>query len=378
MQYHAAVPAMSKPKLKPPIDPRVLPPSPGLRWNWDFGIGLNDLDTRRLLALLTALLDKDALGDAAAAAGMSYRAAWGLLRRCQAAFGADLVAMERGRGTRLTALGESLVEMDAAAGLALAAVRETWEQRMSDLVRPRGGTAAALRLRLYASHDLALADWVEHGRRVPVEVSWHGSEEALAALGRGECDLAGFHVPENWTPQQLTAWLRQWLRPRLHVCLPVMRRQQGLMVARGNPLGLLAVGDIAARGARMVNRQAGSGTRRLLDDLFAAQGIDPRAIDGYAHEEFTHDAVAASVAGGTADVGFGIRAAAARYDLDFVPLLQERYGFALRHAALGSEAMQSFLRRLGGRTFQDRLASLPGYQPLPAAVGDWDGFLAPL
>jgi molybdate transport repressor ModE-like protein len=376
MQYHAAVPAMSK--TKPLIGPRALPPSPGLRWNWDFGIGLTDLDTRRLLVLLTALLDKEALGDAAAVAGMSYRAAWGLLRRCQAAFGADLVAMERGRGTRLTALGESLVEMDAAAGLALASVRETWEQRMSDLVRPREEAGAVPRLRLYASHDLALADWVEHGRRVPVAVAWHGSEEALAALGRGECDLAGFHVPETWTREQLAAWLGQWLRSRLHVCLPVMRREQGLMVAPGNPLGLLTVADIAARGLRMVNRQAGSGTRRLIDDLFAAQGVDPRTIDGYAHEEFTHDAVAASVAGGAADVGFGIRAAAVRYDLDFVPLLQERYGFALRHAALGSEAMQTFLHRLGGRTFRSRLASLPGYQPLAAAVGDWDGFLSPL
>jgi molybdate-binding protein len=156
-----------------------------------------------------------------------------------------------------------------------------------------------------------------------------------------------------------------------------MRRQQGLMVARGNPLGLRDLADVAARSARMVNRQRGSATRALIDQLLAAKGIDGRDIDGYAHEEFTHDAVAATVAGGSADAGIGIMAAAARFDLDFVPLVQERYGFALRHAALESDAMQTFLRRIAGTTFRSRLAALPGYQPLTAArVGKWETFLA--
>jgi molybdate-binding protein len=115
----------------------------------------------------------------------------------------------------------------------------------------------------------------------------------------------------------------------------------------------------------------------LIDQLLADQGIDGVRIDGYGHEEFTHDAVAATVAGGSADAGFGIMAAAARYDLDFVPLIQERYGFALRHAALTSEAMQAFQRRIAGDTFRNRLAALPGYQPLArVAVGDWLSFLA--
>jgi molybdate transport repressor ModE-like protein len=351
-------------------------PVPSLRWNWDFGIDLSDVDTRRLLLLLNALLETPALGQAAAAAKMSYRAAWGLLRQSQERFGANLVVMERGRGTRLAPFGESLVEMDAAARQALGAVHQSWERRMRQLVSPalsRGGAS----LRLYASHDLALADWVEHGRRVPVEVAWYGSEEALAALGRGECDLAGFHAPETWTGRQLSAWLGRWLTPKLHVCVPVMRRQQGLIVARGNPLALRKLSDLVARGARMVNRQRGSGTRQLIDQLLADQGIDGVRIDGYGHEEFTHDAVAATVAGGSADAGFGIMAAAARYDLDFVPLIQERYGFALRHAALTSEAMQAFQRRIAGDTFRNRLAALPGYQPLArVAVGDWLSFLA--
>lgn len=354
-------------------------PLPHLRWNWDFGIDLGDVDTRRLLTLLTALIETAALGKAAQVAGMSYRAAWGLLRHCRQEFGLDLVTMERGRGTRLTAFGESLVEMDGAARAALGKVHGTWEARMRDLLAPAllEAHGAAPRPSLHASHDLALADWMEHGRHVPVDITWRGSEEALAALGRGECDIAGFHAPETWSPEQLTQWLKRWLKPKLHVCIPVMRRRQGLIVARGNPLKLHSLADIAARGARMVNRQRGSGTRSLIDQLLAVNGIDPARIDGYAHEEFTHDAVAASIAGGAADAGFGIEAAAARYDLDFVPLVDERYGFALRHAALESPAGQTLLRRLAGRTFRQRLLSLPGYEPLgKLSAGRWEDFLA--
>ena len=353
---------------------------PRLRWSWDLGFELGEADTRRLLQLLTGLLETTALGKAAAAAGMSYRAAWGLLRRCREEFGLELVVMERGRGTRLTAFGESLVEMDGAARLALGEVHAVWEARMHALLAPakRKDNAGGVppRLTLHASHDLALADWVEHGRQVPVDIVWRGSEEALAALGRGECDVAGFHVPENWQAEHLAAWLRRWLKPRLHVLVPLMRRRQGLIVARGNPLRLRSLADVAARGARMVNRQRGSGTRTLIDQLLAAKGIEPASIDGYAHEEFTHDAVAATVAGGSADAGFGIMAAAARYDLDFVPLVTERYGFALRHAAINTEVGQALLRRLSGPTFRQRLAALPGYEPLSAAVTEtWPAFL---
>ena len=365
---------------KPATNQRISSSAPRLRWSWNLGFDLGDADTRRLLQLLTALLETSALGRAAAAAGMSYRAAWGLLRRCEEEFGLRLVVMERGRGTRLTALGESLVEMDGAARLALNEVHAVWEARMHGLLAPTrqdGGVGGVPpRLTLHASHDLALADWVEHGRRVPVDVSWHGSEEALAALGRGECDVAGFHVPETWTSARLTAWLQRWLKSRLHVLVPLMRRRQGLIVARGNPLRLRSLADVAARGARMVNRQRGSGTRTLIDQLLATNSIAPDSIDGYAHEEFTHDAVAATVAGGSADAGFGIMAAAARYDLDFVPMVTERYGFALRHALLNTAAGQALLRRLSGPTFRQRLAALPGYEPLSAVAADaWAAFL---
>ncbi len=349
---------------------------PHLRWNWDFGPLLQDVDSSRLLQLLAGISSGGTLGAAADDSGMSYRTAWGLLRQCEQALGTSLVVMERGRGTRLTEFGAALVELDVAARAALDTVHAPWQRRLEALLAPVVRTAPE-RLRVAASHDLALADWVEHGRRIRFELSWRGSEEALAALGRGECELAGFHVPEGWPMARIENWLGRWLEPTTHVCLPVMRRRQGLIVARGNPHRLASLADIARRGLRMVNRQRGSGTRALIDELLAASHVRPESIAGYQHEEFTHEAVAAEVATGQADAGVGIEAAAARYDLAFVPLVSECYGFAMTQAIAESPEGKGFLARLHGNTFRQRLLAMPGYEPLPVRVpGTWEAFLA--
>lgn len=348
---------------------------PRLRWTWDFGPLLGDVDSSRLLRLLTALAEGGALGAAARNVGMSYRSAWGLLRDCEQALGASMVIMERGRGTRLTEFGAALVALDAAARRALDEVHAPWQRKLEALIAPVVRSAPE-RLRLAASHDLALADWVEHGRRIRFELFWRGSEEALAELGRDECEMAGFHVPEDWTVVQLDIWLRRWLDSTRHLCFPVMRRRQGLIVARGNPHRVQTLADVSRRGLRMVNRQRGSGTRSLIDQLLAANGLRPEQLAGYNHEEFTHEAIAATVATGQADVGFGIEAAAARYDLGFIPLVTERYGFAMTGSVAASPEGRAFIARLHGNTFRQRLLAMPGYEPLsPTEPGPWAGFI---
>jgi putative molybdopterin biosynthesis protein len=117
---------------------------------------------------------------------------------------------------------------------ALDAVHAPWQRKLEALLAPVV-RAAPERLRVAASHDLALADWVEHGRRIRFELSWRGSEDGLAALGRGECELAGFHVSENWPVARVDELAWALADAGIHVCLPVMRRRQGLIVARGNP-----------------------------------------------------------------------------------------------------------------------------------------------
>ena len=337
------------------------PPLPdAIRWTWDFGIGLGDADSAALTALLKALRDDGRLAEAARAAGISYRTAWGLLRQCEDGFGRPLVVKERGRGTRLSEFGEQLVRLDSEARTGLREAHQPWNRRLHALLSAAGDSAPA-RLPLAASHDLALGDWIENGRHVQVDVFWRGSEEALAALARGEFDIAGFHLPAAWLPAQRLAWLSRWLKNRQFQIFPIMLREHGLLTAAGNPLAVNSLADVARLGLRMVNRQRGSGTRNMIDELIAANGLQPQDIPGYAHEEFTHHAVAAAIATGQADVGFGIRAVAARYDLGFVPLGWDHYCLALRSGIANSPAVTQLLRRFQGETFLKRVTALTGY-----------------
>jgi molybdate-binding protein len=255
-------------------------------------------------------------------------------------------------------------------------VHAPWQRRLEALLAPVVRVAPE-RLRLAASHDLALADWVEHGRRIRFELFWRGSEEALAELGRDECEMAGFHVPESWTVAQLENWLGRWLDPARHVCLPVMRRSQGLIVARGNPHRVQTLADVSRRGLRLVNRQRGSGYAQPDRPVAGGQWPEAREHRRLPPRGIHPRGVAATIAAGQADVGFGIEAAAARYDLGFVPLVSERYGFAMPNTIAASPEGKAFLARLQGNTFRQRLLAMPGYQPLAVrAPGAWAEFLA--
>ena len=112
---------------------------------------------------------------------------------------------------------------------------------------------------------------------------------------------------------------------------------------------------------RFVNRQRGSGTRLLFDELLAQQDIDAADIEGYRDEEFTHLAVAVSVAAGRADAGFGVHAAAARFGLDFIPLQRERYWFAARARSIGDAPLERFRSGLAGRAFKRLARGFVGY-----------------
>ena len=145
-------------------------------------------------------------------------------------------------------------------------------------------------------------------------------------------------------------------------------RLQGLMVARGNPRGLKTLADVADKDARFVNRQPESGTRLCIDRLLAAAKVPPERINGYRTEEFTHAAVAATIASGMADAGVGIEAAARQQKLDFIPLIGERYLLAARKSTLARASAQELLEALRGQEFRSRCRSLPGYDP--AAAGE--------
>jgi len=315
---------------------------PELRWL--AGEGLPPRHGRALLRLLEALSRSDSLRAAAQACGISYRHAWGLLGAGARALGMPVVELQRGRGARLTPLGERLLEADAH-------VRATLERQFEKLraeVRAMLEPAVSPRppvLALHASHDLLLPELARlSAPRLRLDIAFRGADESLSSLARGECDLAGFHVADALPrAAAAAASLGRWLDPRKHQLVHFVAREQGIIVRPG--ARIRSVHDLARPGVRFINRPPGGAAREDLDL-----------------------AIAAEVAAGRADAGFGLRAAAARHKLDFVPLATERYYLAATRRALREAPMQALLSILRSRQFLDRVERLPGYDASSAGA----------
>jgi molybdate transport repressor ModE-like protein len=324
----------------------------------------------RLLPLLDAIAHRRSLSAAVADCGISYRAAWGLLRDYQHRIGAVLVDLERGRGASLSPAGERLVEAQRAAERRLARAFSALAVDIGPGARRRARSrpelqTPAMRLRLAASHDFALAALRE---ALPVEadlaleITVMGSLHALRLFDEGGTDLAGFHVPIGLRASDDFAEFRQLLNPKRDRLIRFADREQGFILPHGNAARVHNFADAARKGLRFVNRQPGSGTRVLIDRLLAVDGVDPSRLTGYGVEEFTHAAVGATVASGAADVGFGLRAAAAQYRLAFVPRVRERYYLAARASTLATPAVTRLIDLLRGPAFSRVIRTLAGYR----------------
>jgi putative molybdopterin biosynthesis protein len=317
-----------------------------------------------LFPLLQAIRESGSLGKAAKQIGTSYRYAWGLVGKWQALLGQPLVLKERGRGARLAPLGETLLWAERRLRARLTPQLESFSAEMQ---RELAGVifAAHPAVSVYASHDLALAglrDLLAQRAGVQLDLEFRGSLDSLEAFGKHRCDLAGFHVAEYQGRGTLAHLaFRRWLKPRSHRLIDFVTRQQGLVVAGGNPKRIRCLADLAQPGVRFVNRQRGSGTRFQFDQLLWEAGLDRASIEGYQTEEFTHLAVAATIGSGQADAGYGIKAAAAKYGLDFIPLVDERYLFVCRNESLEQPTVRQLLDELRGAEFRSLAAGLPGY-----------------
>lgn len=188
-----------------------------------------------------------------------------------------------------------------------------------------------------------------------------GSMGGLMAIRRRETHVAGCHLLNEADGTYNTAFLEKQFPQGGVYQVECVGRTQGLMVAPGNPQGLSGFQDIARPGLRYVNRQKGSGTRILADYLCRKEGVDPAAVYGYDREEFTHTAVAAQIAGGTADAGMGIWSAARIYGLDFLPVCVEQYDLIIPAYAWDTPMVRRLLELLAGPEFRARLERLGGY-----------------
>jgi molybdate transport repressor ModE-like protein len=322
----------------------------------------------RLLPLLEAVARTGSLAHAVGNCGMSYRAGWGLLRESRQHLGVDLVHLERGRGATLTPAGVHLVDAAAAAARRVARIAPALAIELAG-EREQSAPAGETPLRIAASHDLALAalrDAIDP-RALKLELRFVGSLTALEEYAQGRAvDAAGFHVAAGGPARDVAAPYLRFLSPRRDRLIRLVEREQGLILPRGNPARVKHFRDLAERGLRFVNRQRGSGTRLLIERHLKHEGIAPASLTGYATEEYTHAAVAATVASGGADAGFGLRAAAAQYGLGFVPLARERYFIAIRAADVAKPAIAALIEVLRGPTLSRIVARLPGYRATSA------------
>jgi len=215
------------------------------------------------------------------------------------------------------------------------------------------------------SHDLALDVLANHLHkqypRRSLSSSNVGSLGGLLALKRGEAHLAGSHLLDEESGEYNVPYVKRLLPDQDMVIINLVYREQGLIVAQGNPQGIGGLPDLTQQEVSFVNRQRGAGTRVLLDFKLRELGINPAEIRGYERVEFTHLAVAAAIASGTADAGLGIMSAAKALNLDFVPLLKERYDLIIPRLYYESPFLQPLLDILQQPSFRAEVESLGGY-----------------
>jgi putative molybdopterin biosynthesis protein len=198
-----------------------------------------------------------------------------------------------------------------------------------------------------------------------------GSLGGLLALKRGEAHLATSHLLDEETGEYNIPYIKRLLSDQEIVVVNLVFREQGLMVAKGNPKGIFDLSDLSRHDISLVNRQRGAGTRVLLDFKLRQLRINPKAIKGYERVEYTHLAVAAAVASGTADMGLGIRAAANALNLDFIPQLWERYDLVI--PKLYYHLVEPLLDILSLPSFQAEVNALGGYDTsqMGHTLADW-------
>lgn len=220
------------------------------------------------------------------------------------------------------------------------------------------------------SHD-PLLDWAVRESRCGLALLTQGSSDGLARLAAGQVAAALLHLPAEDLSDFNRPQADARLRGRGVALLEWARRDQGLLVAPGNPLGLHGVADLARPGVRVATRQAGAGSAALLERLLVREGIDPRGVGGGPVASSETD-LALAVRGDRADVGLGALAAARVLGLDFVPLLVERLDLAVSRAAWFEPPLQALFAFARGPLAAERARALGGYDLTSIGTVRWN------
>jgi molybdate transport repressor ModE-like protein len=293
--------------------------------------------------------------------GTSYRGAWGKLNQVEDALGMPLITRTKGHGSILTEFGKFLIQF---IGDMQAGYLEHGNLYQDILLKEikKIQKAESIRWKFFSSSDSVIQKAVGEIKGFDLKIA--GSGESLEKLLNGEAHIAGYHVSD----QKSSKAIYQRLSKNDIDIYPVMKRTQGLIVKKGNPLRIRSLEDLTGKKIRFINRQIGSGTRLLLDTLLMEEGVDPLEINGYLAEEFTHTAVANAILAGKADVGLGVKNIALENNLGFVPIKEEIFFIAMhQEMAKQSESAKLIrkIRSLSGET--------PGYKAvsLNRQIQEW-------
>ena len=306
--------------------------------SWFYGGKDQQAIEEALLRLLEAIRDQGSLKRAAEETRLSYRYAWGLLKKWENEFNSPLVTMQRGRnhGASLTSLGDKLLNAHLSLANKFQSEYQTIGEEISLSLLEEINPYTENHLKISASHGMAISylnELLQDSASVKTEFEVHGSLESLRLLNQSNYDVAGFHYPLNDSLHDFSGALaplyRQHLNPAKYEMMLVATREQGIITDAKNSAKIKTLSDLHKRSVRFINRQHDSGTRTILDQLLGSSNINAKDINGYGNEEFTHVAVAAMIASGAANTGFGIKAAASQFSLHFIPVIKEAYILAI-------------------------------------------------
>ena len=332
---------------------------------WSYGIDRSEEVTDELFRLLQSIQDNGSLRYAAKDCNISYRHAWGLLKKWERRIEYPLVQLERGKGALLTRLGLKLIWAHKRISARLEPEFASLASELTTDLNALMETSSQIPLKICASHGLAISMLRELAHKhynLELDLQFHGSLDSFRRLQSGGCDLAGFHLPEGTLGSRLLPRFRRYLNPENDALIYAVRRRQGIMTAIGNPYSIKNLSDLTKNSVRFINRQLNSGTRITFDFLLEQEQIVPEHINGYSSEEFTHLAVAALIASGAADCAFGIETAARKFGLHFIPFNWENYWFATSKEKLKSPALSTFISLLRSTEFSRQVTELSGYE----------------
>lgn len=220
-------------------------------------------------------------------------------------------------------------------------------------------------LTITGSHDFLIESLIKYVSSQPnilsLQPTYIGSLEGLMMLHRGACDIAAIHLLDPTSQEYNLPFIKQLFVHEPITVIRIASREQGLIVAKDNPKQITQLGDLTRDDITFVNRQKGSGTRFLLDLSLSKEGIDPGKIEGYHDEEWTHLDTAVKIQQNFADVGMGIRPAATKLGLDFIPLANEQFDFVLRWTDRNNVALQHLIDLIQLTSFKDSLTGIEGY-----------------